>query len=264
MLEAIGFDFDDTIIRTEEALVKTATKIILDKFGKRILVKNVRNPDFSKEQLEKDIADTILSRGFNIENLLTSYGVKPDSFEIDDVLREIVNISERVLKEIKESTLFKGVRKFLEHLEEIKKARRQKGQKFVLFIASHASLEWVVTILEDLDLMKHFDDIVTIVPKQEGIQKILNKYTLNPRNVLFIGDSKADYFAAMDLRMRFLGIRKSGEKGRPKELADLDRSIMTDYKSVQDKIKPFDSIISQQIRERTIKQRLARKTKSLH
>lgn len=261
MLEAIGFDFDDTIIRTEELVKRTIAKVILERFGKRILIKNMRKK-LTREELERQIEQRISTlEGLHLPNLLNSYNINYEPQEIKEVYTSINNRIARLYEEAKESTLFKGIRRFLEHLYEIRKIREEKGKKLIVFIASHADMEWVRIILENLGLRKYFNEFCTIHPKQYGIRRILERHKINPEKVLFIGDSIDDYLAAKNLRMRFIGVKKSNESVKPKTLDRLARTVINDYRSMQDKIKPLDPKISLQIRKRILRERQARKRK---
>lgn len=262
MLEAIGFDFDDTIIRTEQLVGEVVAKTIMEIFGKRIVENSQKvRPKLKEKELEKEIARHLFS-GLSLPTLLNVFGITYTREEIQEAYSQIDSRRNRLYDFVSEATLFKGVRKFLEHLEKIKRARRAQRLKFVLFIASHADMEWVAINLENLGLIRYFDEFCTVFPKQKGIKKILEKHKIKPENCLFIGDRIEDLNAAQELGLRFLGMRKSTEQMESElylETREQKPRIINDYTNILDKLGPLDKEMSQQIKKRIQNLRKIRK-----
>jgi HAD superfamily hydrolase (TIGR01549 family) len=105
--------------------------------------------------------------------------------------------SEIVLKKIIECPLVEGVREFLE---------KKKKKNIPVFLLSASPHEELLMILKMKDLNEYFKEVYgSPWTKEKSGQKILKDYELDPKEVIFIGDSVSDLKASTALRTMFLG-----------------------------------------------------------
>ncbi len=95
---------------------------------------------------------------------------------------------------------------FIEGALETIKSEYQKGTK--LFIVSGTPTDEIQEIAKLKGIEKYFVEICGS-PKKKGIwvKELLDKYALSPDKCIFIGDAMADYNAAKENGLEFLGIK---------------------------------------------------------
>jgi phosphoglycolate phosphatase-like HAD superfamily hydrolase len=99
---------------------------------------------------------------------------------------------------------------FVEGALETITAEYAKGTK--LFVVTGTPAEEIIDIAKKKELVQYFEEICgSPAGKPELTAYLIDKYGLNPRECLFIGDAMADYEAARVNGFDFLGVVKTGE-----------------------------------------------------
>jgi HAD superfamily hydrolase (TIGR01549 family) len=184
MIKAIVFDFDGVILES--------TTIKNNAFGKL----------FEKDYPEK-IGSII---NYHIQNIGISRYVKFRyiyknilGVPITDTQEKLLGerFSKLVLDEILKCPYVPGVFEFV----------KENYRKYNLFIASGTPVDELNYIVKKRDMLAFFQEIYGApMTKEDIINTILSKYTLNANEVIFIGDAKSDYFAAKACKLPFIGI----------------------------------------------------------
>lgn len=139
-------------------------------------------------------------------------------------LRNISSLGEKeveaeaiINKYIKNISLFPGIRKWLESLE---------GKKFLVTRGNKERQELKIAVLGIQDL---FDEVIITQNKEFSFQELCKKHSLNPKDVVVIGDKNSDELSiARRLGMHSFNIRPKvvcigGGTGQPVVLEGLKR-----------------------------------------
>ncbi len=120
---------------------------------------------------------------------------------IEVILEEYHKFYEEKHNEL--ATLYPGIREILKFIKD-------KGIIVALFTGK-GRLSTDIT-LREFGIEKYFemvvtgDDVKKYKPSGNGIQKILDKFSLNPSNVLMVGDAVSDILAARETGVRVASV----------------------------------------------------------
>jgi phosphoglycolate phosphatase len=176
------YDFDGVIVDSREAVFKFYD-IICKRFGLPLIDRK------NKELVEKILMFTTKKA----INLLCQ-----DKGAVDNILEYINEIDFTCLREFI----------FLQpNIEETLKLLQSKGYKISLFTNRGDS---TYTLLKHFNIYSYFDCIVTSMdvikpkPSGEGLIKILDYFSANNTESLYIGDTDFDYFASIEAGVPFV------------------------------------------------------------
>ncbi|MEA1974398.1 MAG: HAD-IA family hydrolase [Bacillota bacterium] len=166
MIKGIIFDFDGTIVDTNELILKCLL----------LTAKNISNIELSKKDIE-----TIYGRS------LTQQMEMIDKTKI----LELANYYKKMYFELmdNETFLFKGIKELIINLH---------NMDIKLAILTNKSTKGVNHGLELFNLKDYFHEVISMddvnlgKPNNEGLIKLLNKLNLKNEEVLIIGDSEHD------------------------------------------------------------------------
>lgn len=205
-MRAMIFDFDGVIL--ESADIKTRAFVTLfqehPEQVEEIKAYHLRNMGLSRFVKFRHIYDNILKR--------------PLSAEEEHALGE--RFSQIALDEILAAPFVKGAQRSLATL----------SQKMPLFVASGTPQEELEWIAEQRGVKGYFCEIHGSPRKKpEIVRDILERYRLEPCDVVFIGDAESDKQAAEATGTHFVA-RLSGENddllgGCPRRVRDLDELL---------------------------------------
>lgn len=172
-IKAVAFDLDGTLINTEKLII-ASYHAVFNKF----------RPDY-KLTKEEDISFI----GPPLKIMFNKY-FKED---FDTLLKTYRDFAE------KHTTELSGV---YPHVNEILTYLKNKG--YIVCLVTSRFSSSALDMLRIFSLEKYFDKIVCLddvkeeKPSPEGINLILNEYSLNPDQLIFIGDTKSDYMAGVN------------------------------------------------------------------
>ena len=169
--ELIIFDMDGTLINSGNVITNTInfvrTNIGLDAMPKDELLFNLNNPDINSSEF--------------------FYGTSAFTDEQTELFSNYYN--ENCVSDI---ILYDGIKDMLENVSE----------HFILTIATNASVEFANKMIKHLDIDKCFDFVIgaNCVPKPKPhpdmLIETINKFRINKKNTVLIGDSHKDTRAA--------------------------------------------------------------------
>lgn len=182
MFDAVVFDFDGVII--ESADIKTNAFYELFSEHKshidKIVGFHLENEGVSRYEKFRYIYSKILQKPVD-EKIITQLGEE---------------FSKIVYQKILECPFVKGAPELLSFLED----------KSLMFIASGTPHDELCEIVKMRNIAHFFSEIHgSPSTKEEIISNILNKYSYDKSNVLFIGDAMTDYNAAIKTGVVFWG-----------------------------------------------------------
>jgi pyrophosphatase PpaX len=180
-MQSLIFDFDGTIINTNDLIIKTLKKVAKDK----------------------------LNLNLTQEKITEMYGLAIDEqMRILDPQRinELVDYYfDLYLKKVNsETVLFEGVEELLKELS---------NRNYDLYILTNNNTKDTTQSLHRLNILKYFEDIITMddvvnaKPDPEGLEILFNKNNINKNEALLIGDSPHDIEAgkAFDIKTVLVG-----------------------------------------------------------
>jgi|LGOV01.1.fsa_nt_gb pyrophosphatase PpaX len=166
MIKGIIFDFDGTIVDTNELIIKCLL----------LTAKNISNIELSKKDLE-----IIYGRTLN------------EQMKIIDKTKsiELANYYKKMYFELmdNETFLFKGIKELIINLY---------NMDIKLAILTNKTTKGVNHGLEMFELEDYFDEIISMddvslgKPNNEGLTKLLSKLNLKNDEVIIVGDSEHD------------------------------------------------------------------------
>lgn len=184
--DAIFFDWDGVI--TDSVNIKTESYCdMFEKFGTDIQ--------------EKVKAHHLMNGGMSrFEKFKLYY---KDFLGIEINQDKVTELSEKFSKLVKEKV---ASAPFIDGAVETIKQQYENGVK--LFVVTGTPTAEIKEIAKEKGIDKYFLEFCGS-PKKKAIWvfELLQKYNLKPENCLFIGDAMADYNAAKECNLNFLGIK---------------------------------------------------------
>lgn len=174
-MQGIIFDFDGTIINTNDLIIKTLKKVAKDKLGENL----------TKEKISKMF-------GLTIDEQMKMLN-KDEYKALVDYYFELY------LKRIdSETDLFPGIKALIKTLKE---------KSYNLYIITNNNTTDTKKALKRLDIYSYFDDIVTMddvkvgKPDPEGLELLFKNNNLDKRSSYLIGDSPHDIEAGHEFNI---------------------------------------------------------------
>jgi putative hydrolase of the HAD superfamily len=175
MIKAIFFDLDNTLVNTREVAGQTYRTAINWVAAQKKIEAEKLWTDWRK------VLDT-LKKSKNPEERQFSYSLSKLVLE-EDLVKDAIEIQKKVLTEVIE--LNPGVKEFFE--------KKTEGVKYILFTENSDDL--IEIKLRKFELKEKFDLIVgsfevgLMKPNIKFLQIAWEKFDLNPKECLYIGDS---------------------------------------------------------------------------
>jgi pyrophosphatase PpaX len=180
-MQSLIFDFDGTIINTNDLIIKTLKKVAKDK----------------------------LDLNLNQEKITEMYGLAIDEqMRILDPKRELELIDyyfDLYLEKVNsETVLFEGIEALLKELT---------NKNYDLYILTNNNTKDTTQSLDRLNILKYFEDMITMddvnsaKPDPEGLQILFKRNNIDKNEALLIGDSPHDIEAgeAFDIETVLVG-----------------------------------------------------------
>lgn len=200
-IRAVGFDFDGTLIMSEEQKAEQMAIIFREKFkvkrGVKSVYKELMGNALSREAKVKALFKQILKR-------------KPTAEELKKVQE---HFGKRYEQSLKTCPLFQCT-------NIIKELRKQVE---FIFLLSLEDKKEVRKIAGHCGVGKYFDEILGgPKPKVENLKHILKKHKLKPQEVIYIGDAHSDVVASKKVRIKTILLGKKHLYEKLKEDLEAD------------------------------------------
>lgn len=210
-IKCIVFDFDDTIVLSEEMKQKVFYEISTKHKEKGIeYYNNNISKKPTREQYCKGLSQYIIEHTL-IDNESSIY--------LYTLLLE--EFSNKVSSNLKNSKELPNVRQFIEYTF-------NKG--YTLYISSKSNEKDIIETLKYKDLLKYFKGIYGLPnPKIEHFKHIQRLENINGNEICFIGDSVSDYTTAYEVDCDFIGIVT-----KQNDIKNVMCTKITDYKQIID------------------------------
>ncbi len=189
-LKAIIFDFDGVIVESVE--VKTwAFRKLFERYPRHVDKIAAYHMDHGG-----------ISRFTKIRYIFKGILKKPLSEKFFDQLCR--RYSQLVYNRVVASPLVPGAQEFL----------KKYYKKFPLFVVSGTPRGEMIDIAEAKNLTRYFMGIFgSPETKEYWTRKILDRFKLKPREVLFVGDARSDYQTAKKMKIPFVARIPDGSPG---------------------------------------------------
>ena len=187
-IKAVGFDFDGTLVLSEEKKAREMAKVFREKFGVRRGVPTAY----------RKVAGTGKNRQEKVTLLFRQFlGRKPTR-------QELRAVDEHFGFHYEQSLHRCPLMQCTNVLGEIKK------QVTFLFLLSLENKREVRRIAEHCGLEKYFAEILGgPKSKQENLLHVVKKHKLKPQEVLYVGDSASDILAAKKVGVKVVILQKN-------------------------------------------------------
>lgn len=183
-LKAIGFDFDDTLVISEDKKNKIFTKIFQDKYN----ITDDIEPCYIQLKGKKNRREKIEY----IIHYLFDRDAKPD---------EVNELSKAFSKSYQQEMSTCPLVQCTNMLKELKE------QVDFIFLLSLENLEDVKAVANHCGVADFFDEILGgPTPKLDNLKHILENHNLDANDVVYIGDSKNDILTSKELNLHAIGI----------------------------------------------------------
>lgn len=201
VIKAIGFDFDGTLIMSEDRKALEMKKVFLEKF-------NIKD-NVEKEYLR--LSMKALPRDEKVKLLFKKYVKRtPTRKELKEVEK---HFGQHYRQSLRTCPLFQCTNVIKELKDQV---------KFV-FLLSLENKKEVVHVAQHCGLAKYFDEILGGPKlKTENLRHVLKKHHLKPTEVLYIGDAHSDVIASRKMRVKVILLGKNHTFERLKEDLEAD------------------------------------------
>ena len=192
----------ETILETKTLLVFDFDGVIADSISVKTEAYRALYKPYGKLITEKVVEHHRANGGMSRYEKFEHY----HKFFLDiDIAQESMDqlckdFSKLVVKKVIAAREIEGIGQFLEKLFLSNKT---------CVINSATPTEEIVEIVNKRNLSKYFAEIYgSPTSKQENLKSAMHKYNLQPNDLLFFGDDKADLIAADNLNIQFTGVGK--------------------------------------------------------
>jgi len=187
VIKAVGFDFDDTLVITENKKEKLLEEIIYKKYRiKKDIKKFYKNLKglYNREEKIKIILTNVLKR-------------KPSKKEIKQVS---IAFSKKYQELLKSCPLFECTNILKELKQQVK----------FLFLLSLEEKKDVVKAAKHCGIAKYFDEILGgPIHKIDNLKHVLKKHKIKPSETIYVGDLKNDILVSKKLKVKSIGIQRN-------------------------------------------------------
>ncbi|MFT4304858.1 MAG: HAD family hydrolase [Candidatus Woesearchaeota archaeon] len=216
-MKAVIFDFDGTLIKSENIKLNSFIQIFYEKYNKKKGIKKIYNPLIGKATIDKKIE-------IIIENILKRKSTK----------KEIKEFKKEFSKRYKQNLSTCPVISCIYLIDYIK-----ANTKYLFVVSLHEKKD-VKDILKHCSLFDLFTNVYGGPKnKKENIINLMKKYKLNNKDILYIGDTENDILVSKKLKIKSIGVNNKLSKRKIFKEIGASES----YKEVC-KI-PFNKIISE-------------------
>jgi len=201
MIKAIGFDFDGTLIMSEDKKKKEMAAVFREKFGVKQNISRTYNA-----LLEKGY-----TRDAKVTNLFEKYVKrKPTKKELKVVAD---HFGQHYAQSLSQCPLFECVNM----LKELRKQVR------FLFLLSLENKKEVMKVAQHCGVAQYFDEILGgPTPKVDNLEHVLRKHHVKPSETIYIGDAHSDVLASKKLRVKAILLGKKHTYEQLKEDLEAD------------------------------------------
>jgi len=190
-IDAIGFDFDDTLFVSETDKARIIAKI----FKQCCSATSGVNAEYRK----------LVGTGIAVEKKLKMIFRK--FVHRIPKKKELAMVRKMYDYEYSKSLLSCKLMQCSNIIRDLRK------QIKVLFIVTLNPAKEVIPALKHCGMLKYFDEVCGgPKTKVQNFRGILKKYKLNANNVVFIGDSNGDLRSAKKAKIHFIGLTKSNAR----------------------------------------------------
>ena len=200
MIRCIVFDFDGTLVQSNEIKRQSFFDVTCDLFGAKLL-------------LEKKLADPNSGDRFSVFRYLTQHlkGIGEESFNALELAHQYTMLCEEKIVQAPEVS---GATDMLVALSRV-------GLKLAV---SSATPEEELKRLISLRGLDSFFSVILGAPasKEKHIEEISKKWQLEAIEMLYVGDSEVDKIAALNTGCHFIGVGRNYSRfnARPVNLID--------------------------------------------
>ena len=200
-IRAVGFDFDGTLIMSEEQKAREMAKVFKEKFrvkkGVETAYKKLAGRALSREKKVKALFGLLLHR-------------KPTK-------RELKIINEHFGKHYERSLLTCPLFQCTNIIKELKK------QVDFIFLLSLEDKKEVKNVAGHCGLNRYFNEILGgPKPKVENLKHVLEKHKLKPQEIIYIGDAHSDVIASKKVGVKTILLGKKHMYEKLKEDLEAD------------------------------------------
>lgn len=211
MIRVVGFDFDGTLIMSEERKAPAMVEVFKEMFGVKRGVKSAYL--------------SLVGKGYNRDAKVEYLCKKFLKRKCDK--KELLNISDHFgkhyVKEMNSCPMFKCVNL-------LKELRRQVDKVFLLSLENEKEVR---KIAGHCGISKYFDDILGGPDgKVDNLKKLISRYKVKGNEIVYVGDTHGDVIAAKKLKMKvvLLGKKHVGKKLKEHLQADFVFSDLCEIK----------------------------------
>ena len=186
-IKAVGFDFDGTLIISEETKALEMVKVFKEKFGVKRGVgtayKKLVGKDFNRGQKVLFLFEKFMKR-------------KPTREELKDIEN---HFGEHYKKSLWACPLFQCT-------NVIKELKKQV--KFLFLLSLEDKIE-VKKLVKHCGLGKYFDEVLGgPKSKVDNLEHVIKKHKIKPKELLYVGDSKGDIIASKKKGIKVVLVKK--------------------------------------------------------
>lgn len=201
MIKAVGFDFDGTLIMSEEEKTQAMAQVFEECYGIKKGVKSAYKKLVGRGKTRHDKVVELVKR------FLKRKPTKKEMKEIED------HFGYHYKKSLRTCPLFQCTNVIKELKKQVK----------FLFLLSLENKKEVKKVLKHCGLAKYFDEVLGgPKTKKENLEHVLTKHHLQHHEVLYIGDSQSDIVASKKEKIKVVLISKKFSYKQLKETLEAD------------------------------------------
>ncbi|MCG8617521.1 MAG: HAD-IA family hydrolase [Desulfobacterales bacterium] len=184
-IQALFFDFDGVLvdsIRTKKRAFEILFKDFSDEIVNAVVLHHALHGGISRVEKIRHAHENIIK----------------DPLTEKEVMEWADRYSDLVVQDVIRAAWIKGAKDFLD-------AYASKQPVFMISGTPEPELKYIVA---QRKIGHYFKEVLgSPVKKPEHIRKLLEKYSLAPKQCVFIGDALTDYNAALETGLQFIGIQ---------------------------------------------------------